>query len=58
MPESRRRQMVELVRKNAADYEYFFDNLGDPAWLPVLRAEKFFRKPAEPERGEGWSRCP
>lgn len=50
--------MVELVRKNPANYEYFFDNLDDPAWLPVLRAEKFFRKPAEPERGEGWIRYP
>lgn len=58
MPESRRRQMVELVRKNPANYEYFFDNLDDPTWLPVLRAEKFFRKPAEPERGEGWTRYP
>lgn len=50
--------MVDLVRKNPANYEYFFDNLDDPAWLPVLRAEKFFRKPAEPERGEGWIRYP
>jgi hypothetical protein len=58
MPESRRKQMVELVRKNAANYEYFFDNLDDPAWLPVLRGERFFRKPAEPERGEGWIRYP
>jgi hypothetical protein len=50
--------MVELIRKNPANYEYFFDNLNDPAWLPVLRAEKFFLNPAEPERGEGWIRYP
>lgn len=31
-----------------ADYEFFFENLKTPAWLPILRDEGVFTKPEEP----------
>jgi hypothetical protein len=46
------------IRKSPASYEYFFDNLDDPAWLKSLAAMKFFKRPPEPERSEDWVRYP
>lgn len=58
MADSERERIAELVRRSPANHEYFFDNLDDPAWLPVLVDQGFFRKPAGPERGDGWIRFP
>lgn len=46
------------IRKSIASYEYFFDNLVDPAWLKSLDAMGFFRDPPKPERSEDWVRYP
>jgi len=46
------------IRKSPASYEYFFNNLDDPAWLRSLDAMKFFRAPPGPERNEDWVRYP
>jgi hypothetical protein len=51
-------QAAALIRKSAASYEYFFDNLDDPAWLESLAAMKFFLSPPAPERSEDWVRYP
>lgn len=58
MAEVERERIAELVRRSPANHQYFFDNLEDPAWLPVLVEQGFFRKPAGPERGDGWIRFP
>lgn len=36
------------VPNNSATYGYFFHRLNNPAWLPLLRAQKFFVRPQEP----------
>jgi len=33
-------------------FAYFFDKLKNPAWMPLLRKEGFFRQPPPPERDE------
>ena len=58
MSNSERARIVSLIRKTQANHEYFFDNLDDPTWLPVLAEEGFFKKPIDAERGEGWIRYP
>lgn len=58
MTETKLERAAALIRKSPASYEYFFDNLDDPAWLKSLDAMKFFRSPPEPERSEDWVRYP
>lgn len=56
MADSELERIMNLIRKTPANHEYFFDNLDDPGWLPLLAEQGFFRKPIEPERGDGWIR--
>jgi hypothetical protein len=58
MTETDKARVAALIRKNPASYEYFFDNLDDPAWLTSLGEMRFFRAPPDPERGDGWVRYP
>ncbi|MFA6471573.1 MAG: hypothetical protein WCU00_05975 [Candidatus Latescibacterota bacterium] len=41
-------QAIEQVKKRAANYQYFFDNLKSSEWLIPLYNEGFFRIPPEP----------
>jgi hypothetical protein len=46
------------VPNNSATYGYFFHNLRNPAWLPLLHQQKFFSKPLQPTyepRDEGYA---
>jgi hypothetical protein len=47
-----------LIRRSAANHQYFFEHLDDPAWLPYLERTGFLRNPAPPVRGEGWVQYP
>jgi hypothetical protein len=38
-------EVVALIRANTANLDYFFSNLTDASWLPVLLEEGFFRNP-------------
>lgn len=38
------------IRKSAANYEYFFENLSSPEWLEPLRDAGLFTSPPEPIR--------
>ena len=58
MTETKLEQAAALIRKSPASYEYFFNNLDDPAWLKNLAEMDFFRSPPEPERSEDWVRYP
>jgi hypothetical protein len=58
MSETDLERVAAQIRKSPASYEYFFDNLDDPAWLRSLAAMKFFRAPPGPERTEDWVRYP
>ncbi|HEX4716920.1 MAG TPA: hypothetical protein VH300_00200 [Thermoleophilaceae bacterium] len=49
---------AELIRRSAANHQYFFEHLDDPAWLPYLERTGFLRNPAPPVRGEGWVQYP
>jgi hypothetical protein len=53
-----RARFLELLRKNTANYTYFFEHADDPGWLPLLVEAGFFRSPPPPERDEGWVRFP
>ncbi len=46
------------IPNNLVALSYFFDNLDDPAWLEVLRAEGFFRLPPTPELTSDGVRTP
>lgn len=47
-----------LIRKRAANYEYFFDRLDSPAWIEPLYREGFFKVPPAAERQGGYIRFP
>ena len=51
------RAVLDLV-KRPADYQYFFENLTSPEWLPHLAAAGFFEKPPALIRDEGTARAP
>ncbi len=51
-------RIVALLRGGSANYKYFFERVDDPAWLPFLVANGFFKSPPPPERDEGWIRFP
>lgn len=42
------KRAIEQISKRAANYEYFFDQLGSPEWIEPLAAEGFFRNPPPP----------
>ena len=46
---------LELIAKGRSQYDYFFDNLEDPAWIAPLLKEGFFTSPRPPVvvSGEG-----
>ncbi|NLE46208.1 MAG: hypothetical protein GX620_15925 [Chloroflexi bacterium] len=45
---------VDLIRKRATNYEYFFGHLASPEWIEPLLAAGFFAGPPSPEKeGEG-----
>lgn len=41
---------LEQIRKRAANYEYFFDQLDSPDWIVPLLAEGFFKHPPAPQK--------
>ncbi len=47
-----------LIRKRAANYEYFFDHLDSPVWIEPLYSEGFFRTPPPPEHRGGYVHFP
>jgi hypothetical protein len=44
---------VALI-KNAAEYEYFFNNLTSPDWIQPLKERGFFKNPPEPQEENGY----
>jgi len=44
--------------KRYADYEVFFDELADPAWIPFLVQEGLFTDPPEPVQEGGYVKFP
>lgn len=44
------REIVERIRKSAANYTYFFDRLDSAEWIGPLRERGFLSRPPEPER--------
>lgn len=52
------RQALEIIKKRAANYEYFFDRLDSPAWIEPLYQEGFFRNPPSAERDGDYIRFP
>ena len=52
------KRALKLIRKGAANYEYFFDRLDSPEWLEPLRQEGFFAHPRPAERQGNTVRYP
>lgn len=49
---------LDMIKKRAANYEYFFERLDSPAWIDPLFEKGFFKKPPPVEQTGDYNRFP